>query len=186
MKRWSLMGLVLLLALLIGQTAWADLVFAKYFGSGKSRGMVLYFGAWVVLLVIPVLNRYLRVAAFYSLIFLLSRGFSRITDEQDPLRMVSSVESGLSLGLKIALPLLGLALIFKGAERGLRGLGFLSKKATEEEIAEALNASLKQGEDLEAFGERLAALGVKKSASQPWLEKYKARTAARAEIAESL
>ncbi len=186
MKPWPRKWIVLVFLLVLVQTAWADFILTRFVDSVQSRGMLLYFAAWVLLLTIPLLNRYFRVVALYTLLFLLARGFSRITDEQDPLRTVYSMLPGITLGVKIALPLLALALMFKFFEWILRNLGVFSRTVTEEEKSEAFGQCLKTGKSADELRQRLVHLGVGRKEAEEWAKKYEARLGARREREENI
>ncbi len=186
MKPWPRKWIALVFLLVLVQTAWADFILARFVDSVQSRGMLLYFAAWVILLSIPLLNRYFRVVALYTLLFLLARGFSRITDEQDPLRTVYSMLPGVTLGIKIVMPLLGLALTFKFVEWVLRNLGLLSKAVTKEEIAETVNHCLQTSKSVDELRQRLARLGVGRKEVEEWAGKYEARLGAQREREENI
>lgn len=124
-----------------------------------SRGMLLYFAAFVVLLSIPFMNRYLAIVAVYFVAFALSRGLMRITDEQDTIRTVYSIGAGFELGLKIALPLLAVAALWLGIILLLKRLRFATG-ISGEEIAERINRERRKGKNLEAIKGELIGEGV--------------------------
>lgn len=124
-----------------------------------SRGMLLYFAAFVVLLAIPFMNRYLAIVAVYFIAFALSRGMMRITDEQDTVRTVYSIGAGFELGLKIALPLLAVAALWLGIILLLKRLRFVSG-TSEAEIIERINRERRRGKSLEAIKGELTNEGV--------------------------
>lgn len=177
---------MLVFLLLVAQTVWADFMLTRFIDNVQSRGMMLYFTAWVVLLSIPLLNRYLRVVAIYTIMFLLARGFSRITDEQDPVRVAFSILPGISLGIKIGMPLLAVALALKAVEWILRSLGLFSKEMTTEEIREAMNKCLTDGKPLAEFQAQLDKAGVPPAKIKEWLHQYEKRLQARNGFEETI
>ncbi|MFH1225429.1 MAG: hypothetical protein V1676_06530 [Candidatus Diapherotrites archaeon] len=124
-----------------------------------SRGMLLYFAAFVVLLAIPFMNRYLAIVAIYFIAFALSRGLMRITDEQDTVRTVYSIGAGFELGLKVALPLLAAAALWLGIILLLKRLKFVSATSGEE-IIERINRERRKGKSLDAIKGELIGEGV--------------------------
>ncbi len=174
--RPKLLGwVVFVFLLLVAQTVWADFVLLKFADNIQSRGMMLYFASWVILLAIPLLNRHIRVVVVYIFLFLLSRGFARITDEQDPIRALYSVLPGITLGLKLVWPLLAIAAIIKGIEWVLCSLGVFSKALTLEEMQEALNAAVKEGKSAEEFAAKLKKTGANPQAIKEGLRRYEKR-----------
>src|SRR3989338_6890415 len=178
MRLWPLKWMTLVFVLAVAQTVWADFLLSRFVDNLQSRGMILYYAAWVVLLAIPLLNRYLRVVAVYILLFLLARGFSRITDEQDPIRTLYSVLPGLSMGLKIVAPLVVVALLVKALEWVLHSMNLFSKRVTPEEVTDAFNDCLKARKPPAEFRKRLEAMNLKPEETRAWLRKYEERLAA--------
>ena len=128
----------MLLLVLLAHVVFAEFRVLKFEDSLQSRGMMLYYTGWVVLLAMPLLNRYLKIVALYPLSFLLARGFMRITDEQDPVRAVYSMLPGIDVGIKVALPLVTVALVWKAFSLAFRHGGWSRGGPSEEEEREFL------------------------------------------------
>lgn len=160
-KTVLVMMLLLLLASLPFASAMAGFE-SLYYGKGLSRGMVMYFVALVALLAIPLMNRYLKTLAFYVIVFTLSRGLMRITDEQDPFRALLSAESGLELGLKIAIPLVVISLSLVFAAWVLTRLK-ATPASSSGEIIDYINRGRRQGKTLEQLRRELGEQGIKDS-----------------------
>ncbi len=178
MRLWPRKWMALVFVLVIAQTAWADFLLSRFVENIQSRGMLLYYTALVVLLAVPLLNRYLRVVAVYTLLFPLARGFSRITDEQDPIRTLYSALPGVVVGFKLVAPLVVVALLVNALEWVLHSMNLFSKRVTPEEVTDSFNDCLKVRKPPAEFRKRLEAMNLKAEETQAWLRKYEERLAA--------
>ena len=111
-----------------------------------SRGMTFYFIAVVLLLAIPFMNKYFKTLSFFLIVLFLSRGLMRISDEQDPLRVIYSIESGLKLGLLIAVPLVIISLL---ALLLFKIVGRAGVILPDNELVDQMKKDLKEGKTLE-------------------------------------
>jgi len=125
-----------------------------------SRGMALFFTAFIVLLAIPLLNKQLKTLSFYIIIFALARGLMRITDEQDPVRIFYSASTGLKLGLYALIPLVGITAVIILALLVMKKVKAIPSLSVEE-IIEFLNEGKRKGKTLEEMRGELNARGVK-------------------------
>jgi len=141
----------------------SNLVFGGYeslfVNQQLSRGMTFYFIAVVLLLAIPFMNKYFKTLSFFLIVLFLSRGLMRISDEQDPLRVIFSIEPGLKLGLIMAVPLVIISLL---ALLLLKVVGKAGVILPENEIADYMKKNLKKGKTLEQIRNDLIEEGYSK------------------------
>ena len=136
-----------------------------------SRGMMMYFIAFPLLLAMPYLNKTLKTFVIYILLFSLSRGIMRVTDEQDPIKVIASMPQGIVLGVLIVVPFV-LAMLAWNFLKSYSGKASLSVELSDLEIKDYLNLAQRKGFDAGQLRNELQKEGIPEKEIARVVEKF--------------